>query len=156
MIHPKVCAVCGQVCDRNQDGEWLHALELVGKSDHVCVPVDYGEVPTVWRCDFCHRIVPLEAMWTVPATTFRSMVTGQFMVGGWACDSECAQLARSLDWDGLVDRYMASPETNIPDQPLFRMATRTLYQELAAHMTALPRPWQAGDEKTTEMPGGSR
>lgn len=151
MIQPKVCAVCRQVCDR-KDGEYIHSLELVGKSDHVCVPVDYGQVPTVVRCDFCYRIVDHEELWTVPSQDFMAPHVNHGMIGGWACDQECAELATAHNWYALVQRHRQSPFTEVPDNPIYNKVIFDLYVTLGHNMLGDARPWQAGDEQTPEDP----
>lgn len=151
MIHPKVCAVCGQVLDRYQGG-WIHTAELVqAPNSHVAVPVEYGAVPLVTRCDFCHRTVELFQRWCVPATDFEVPLIKTVSIGGWACDKVCADLVAARDWNGLIDRHYASPETQTVDAPIYREWLEKLYAKLEEHMEE-PRPFRAGDELVPETP----
>lgn len=147
MIQPKVCAVCGQVLDRNAVGAWMHARELANKSDHIAVPVDYETVPVVTRCDFCYRVVELRDLWTQPAKDFVVPLINHTSAGGWACCPTCAGLALAHDWDGMIERHLNSPESETPDSPLYRKFIKRLYETLEENITEPARLWRAGDEK---------
>lgn len=149
-IQPKVCAVCGQVCDR-YEGKWVHTAEVVGKGDHVCIPVDYNAVELVTRCDFCHRTVELKDRWVVVADDFRVPLIGSVSVGGWACDEPCARIAQRTAWDEMIERHLTSPNSQTEDAPLYRMFLVQLYAELERHMHEV-RPFRAGDEMIPAEP----
>lgn len=159
MIKPTICAVCGQVLERtirNDEIEYLHATELTGNSDHPAVPTPYGSVPRVTRCDFCHRVTPLDKQWTVPAESFRMPLVKHVSVGGWCACSDCAPLVTDRNWEVVADRYFASPETSISSSDegaeTIRYFLLQMYQLLEQHMLGEPRPWQAGDEDVPETP----
>lgn len=149
LIQPKLCAVCHQVLDRLGTPfggtQWIHSLEIVGKSDHVAVPVDYADVPVKCMCDFCFDEVPTGKIWTVVATDFKVPVIGSMSDGGWAACSDCAQIADRRAWSEMVERYLAKKGDQGPE---VRQWLGMLYAELEKHMTEV-RPWRAGDEKVS-------
>jgi hypothetical protein len=148
LVQPMVCAVCGQVLDQWQ-GQWIHARETVGKSDHVAVPVQYGAVPLVTRCDFCYAVVDLDKRWTLPVHDFVMPMINTGSSGNWAACESCADLIGKGDWDAVIIRHLESPETSTPNDPIYHKFLGDLYRMVRENAFGSIRPWRAGDEVTT-------
>lgn len=154
-ITPKVCAICAQPLDQWQ-GRWIHTLELVGKSDHIAVPVDYDEVASVrTMCDFCYIEIPLHKQWVVLADDFKVPMVNHVSIGGWAACSECAadvQAARS-GMSPLAERVEAIIERhkvngNVEYDQHLQLWVHLLHDELHKHIREI-RPWRDGDERSS-------
>ena len=151
-IQPKMCAVCYIVLDQSGDG-WIHTRELVGKSDHIAVPVDYNAAHVHTMCDFCYDEVLKPDAYTVPASNFQMPVIPTVSAGNWAACAACAYLVRTGDWNGLTDR---ATEMYLKREPGSRLAGGTIhewlgqsYEQLRQHMTGPVRPWEPGDEEVS-------
>lgn len=146
---PMMCGVCNIALEEDNAGRWLHAQELIGRSDHIAVPVayDYATIRTI--CDFCYTETSQAEVWTVPARDFMMPIIPTMSVGGWAACPDCAQLLRGDEWAKLTDRatdyYVAGHPEGVPRKAIHAWLTQA-YAKLADHMTGPVRPWQPGDE----------
>lgn len=143
---PMVCAVCSKILNR-MDGKWLHASELVGKSDHLCVPIEWtDEVLVTTMCDFCQAETVEVATFTVPARDFTVPIVNGRSLGAWAACADCAPLVEAEQWDDVAVRAYANMEAKGQGGEHVRIYLKLLYEALAAHRDGPVRPFKPGDE----------
>jgi hypothetical protein len=146
-ISPKMCAVCGISLDQ-VGGQWFHIRELVGKSDHVAVPVDYDPAQVRAMCDFCYLEIPRDDIWTVLAQDFQIPIIGTMSAGNWAACSTCVGYVRLGAWSALVDHAGTEYTRRNGGNPTeIKMWLTALYERLSKNLTDPPRKWQPGDEE---------
>jgi hypothetical protein len=141
------CGVCGVLLNE-LNGEKVHAGELLGKIDHITVPVPFNPQTARYKCDFCGDVRQnvTEAA-TLPANDFPDpIIPNAWARGGWAACPTCTPLVAAGDWDAIHDRAMA--DLNPPPAAREAVANwlRLMHLRLQENITGPLQPYQPGDE----------
>ena len=140
------CAVCGRPLDhtgfKDETGKilsqaWVHLDQtLTGDLDHIPVPVERGQIKTVYRCDFCN--LDTKRMWVIPASDFQMPELINTSIGDWTACKACANYIIERDWPGLIQQVFTAPTSSVHDEPWARDWLLRSYTLLGEHMTGEP------------------
>ncbi len=134
----QVCAVCAWPLLRWRDkrtGEvqWQHGIGR--EDDHLPVPVNFSEVHTNQRCDFCDTTEDVDTV-----IMSRNFVMPTAMLGGpdqgssghWAACATCGRLVERKAWGQLVTRVKQVGGPGARQAP--RKYLVALYERLGQNM----------------------
>ena len=125
-----MCAVCRRALNI-ENGRYIHPAKDEPVS-HDPVPIAFGVMPALLRCDFCSAEHPTKLL---PARTFQTPIIGAGSLGNWACCSICAGFIEKGMLESLISRAVETAPPELRKLTGIRKLYRALYSNLQDNIT---------------------